>query len=310
MASGLHFTKPDWNVLAGSKLLTEPAAEREVDTMSEYDPPLKTSEFDDSPKAGGGMKTARLVIASVAGIYVLASLFLMFEARVRIGKLETSQTATAATLEKLNQHLDSTDSTMRGSTAALAQTLGMTGRELDNRTAQLQQQQKAAEKEQKEQIEGVKTEVGSVRTEVGSVKTDVDATKSDLQGTKSKLEQTVGDLGVQSGLIARTRQDLEVLRRRGERNYYEFTLLKGQGPARVSTISLQLKNADPKRGKYTLNVVADDHVIEKKDRTMFEPLQFYTGRDRGLYELVVFTVDKGKVSGYVSTPKEMVAQAQ
>ena len=149
-----------------------------------------------------------------------------------------------------------------------------------------------------------------MKTEVGSVKTDVDATKSDLQGTKDKLERTVGDLGVQSGLVARTRQDLDLLRRRGERSYYEFTLVKGKGPARVSNISLQLKNADPKRSKYTLNVMADDRVIEKKDRTMFEPLQFYTGRDRGLYEVVVFTVNKGKVSGYVSTPKEMVAQAQ
>lgn len=287
--------------------------------MSEYDPPPKmsehdsspkTSEHDSSPKTGSGMKTARLVIASIASVYVLASLFLMFEARGRIGKLEAAQTATAATQEKLNQHLDSTDSTMRASTDALAQTLGMTGRQLDERTAQLQQQQKASEKEQKEQIDGVKTEVGSVRTEVGSVKTDVDATKSDLQGTKNKLEQTVGDLGVQSGLIAHTRQDLDLLRRRGERSYYELTLVKGQVPARVSNISLQLKKVDPKRSKYTLNVVADDRVIEKKDRTMFEPLQFYTGRDRGLYEVVVFTVDKGKVSGYVSTPKEMVAQAQ
>ena len=282
--------------------------------MHEYDSPPNTSEHDSSPKTGGGMKTARLIAASVACVYVLASLFLMFEARGRIGKLETDQTATAATVDKLIQHLDSTDSTMRASTDALAQTLGMTGKQLDERTAQLQQQQKASvtqlEKEQKEQIEGVKTEVGSVRNEVGSVKTDVDATKSDLQGTKSKLEQTVGDLGVQSGLIARTRQDLDFLRRRGERSYYEFTLVKGQGPARVSTISLQLKNADPKRSKYTLNVMADDRVIEKKDRTMFEPLQFYTGRDRGLYEVVVFAVDKGKVSGYVSTPKEMVAQAQ
>ena len=277
--------------------------------MHEYDSPPNTSEHESTPKAGGG-KTARVVIASVACLYVLASLFLMFEARGRIGKVETDQTATAATVDKLIQHLESTDSTMRASTDALAHTLGMTGKQLDERTAQLQQQQKASDKEQKEQIDGVKTEVGSVKTEVGSVKTDVDATKSDLQGTKSKLEQTVGDLGVQSGLVARTRQDLDFLRRRGERSYYEFTLAKGQGPARVSTISLQLKNADPKRSKYTLNVMADDRVIEKKDRTMFEPLQFYTGRDRGLYEVVVFTVDKGKVSGYVSTPKEMVAQAQ
>jgi hypothetical protein len=282
--------------------------------MSEYDSPPKTSELDSSPKTGGGMTTVWKVIAGVAGFYVLASMFLMFEARGRIGDLQAGQTATSATLQNLNQHLESTDSTMRASTDALAQKLGMTEKELDDRTAQLQQQQKASvsqlEKEQKEQIEGVKTEVGSVKTEVGSVKTDVDATKSDLQGTKDKLQQTVGDLGVQSGLIARTQEDLETLKRRGERNYYEFTLMKGQGPERVSTVSLQLKNADPKRGKYTLNVVSDDRVIEKKDRTMFEPLQFYTGRDRRLYELVVFTVDKGKISGYVSTPKEMVAQVQ
>ena len=277
--------------------------------MHEYDSPPSASEHDSPPKTGG-MKPARMVTAGIAGVYVLTSLFLMFGARARIGTLEAGQTATSATLEKINQHLDSTDSTMRASTDALAQKLGMTSKELGARTAQLQQQQNASEKEQKEQIDGVKTEVGSVKTEVGSVKTDVDATKSDLQGTKAKLEQTVGDLGVQSGLIARTRGDLDMLRRRGERNYYEFTLVKGKGPERVSNVSLQLKRVDPKRSKYTLNVVADDRVIEKKDRTMFEPLQFYTGRDRGLYEVVVLTVDKSKITGYVSTPKEMVAQAQ
>ncbi len=224
--------------------------------MSEYDSPPTTSEHDSSPKTGGGMTaawngmtTVWKVIAGVAGVYVLASLFLMFEARGRIGKLEADRTATSATLEKLTQHLESTDSTMRASTDALAQQLGMTEKELDDRTAQLQQQQKTSvsqlEKEQKEQIEGVKTEVGSVRSEVGSVKTDVDATRSDLQGTKDQLQQTVGDLGMQSGLIARTQEDLDTLKRRGERNYYQFTLVKGQGPARVSTVSLQLKSADP-----------------------------------------------------------------
>jgi chromosome segregation ATPase len=234
--------------------------------------------------------------------------------RGRIGKLEAAQTTTTATLEKFDQHLDSTDLTMRASSDALAQKLGMTEKELQVRTAELQQEQRASvsqlAQEQKEQIEGVKTEVGSVRTEVGSVKTDVDATKSDLKGTKDKLEHTVGDLGVQSGLIARTREDLEFLKHRGDRNYYEFTLMKGQSATGVSSVRLQLKTADAKRGKYTLNVVADDRVIEKKDRTMFEPLQFYTGRNRQLYEVVVLTVDKNKVSGYLSTPKEMVAQAQ
>ena len=73
---------------------------------------------------------------------------------------------------------------------------------------------------------------------------------------------------------------------------------------------MQLKKANPKKGKYTLNVIADDRAIEKKDRTVFEPLQFYTGRDRQLYEVVVFTVDKSKVSGYLSAPRQLLAQAQ
>jgi len=71
----------------------------------------------------------------------------------------------------------------------------------------------------------------------------------------------------------------------------------------VSTVSLELKKADVKRGKYTLVVLADDRPIEKKDRTMNEPVQFYTGRDRMLYELVVNQVNKNQVVGYLSTPK-------
>lgn len=273
-----------------------------------------SSEYESTPKSGG----RKIALVMIAGVYVLASLFLIFDARGRTAKLEadqaSSKASTRAALEKFDQHLDSTDSTMRAATDTLAQKLGMTEKDLQARTAELQQQQKASvsqlEKQQKEQIEGVKTEVGSVRTEVGSVKSDVDATKSDLQGTKEKLERTVGDLGAQSGLIARTREDLETLKRRGERNYYEFALLKGQHGTGVSTVSLQLKNADPKHGKYTLTVLADDRLIEKKDRTMFEPLQFYNGRDRQLYEVVVLTVDKNKVTGYLSTPKELVAMAQ
>ena len=73
----------------------------------------------------------------------------------------------------------------------------------------------------------------------------------------------------------------------------------------MGTVSLQLKKVDGKKGKYTLNVLADDRTIEKKDRTLFEPLQFYTGRDRSLYEVVVLSADKNKISGYLSTPKNV-----
>ena len=142
-----------------------------------------------------------------------------------------------------------------------------------------------------------------MKTDVGGVKTDVAATKASLEATIAKLQGTIGDLGVQSGLIANTRADLEALKHKGDRQYYEFSLIKGAKPQAYSTVALQLKKTDPKKGKYTLNVTADDKTIEKKDKNQSEPVQFYTGRDHMLYELVVWTVDKNKITGYLSTPK-------
>src|SRR5581483_468994 len=106
-----------------------------------------------------------------------------------------------------------------------------------------------------------------------------------------------------SGLVAKDHDELDFLKHKGDRNYFEFTLKKGAKPQPVSTVSLQLKKVDPKKGKYTVNVLADDRTIEKKDRNMLEPIQFYTGRDRNLYELVVFQENKNEVSGYISVPK-------
>jgi len=142
-----------------------------------------------------------------------------------------------------------------------------------------------------------------VKSDVGSVKSDVANTRSELEATKARLERMNGDLGIQSGLIARTRDDLEFLKHKGDRNYYEFTLGKAKSPSPVGTVSLQLKKADMKRGKYTLAVLADDKTIEKRDKNLNEPVQFYSGRERQLFEIVVFGMDKDKVTGYLSTPK-------
>jgi hypothetical protein len=247
----------------------------------------------------------KIILLSLAGVYALASLFLLFEMHQRINKVETAQAATASDFSKLNQHLDSEESTMQARTGALAEKAGMTEKTLRARTAELRRQQEAVarlEKEQAEQIAGVRKEQNE---QIEGVRTDVASTRSDLEATKQKLEKTIGDLGIQSGLIAHTREDLDALRRRGDRDYYEFTLLKSKQSTRVSLVNLQLKKAYPKKGTYTLDVIADDRAIEKKNRSMFEPLQFYTGRDRQLYEVVVFTVDKNKVSGYLSAPKQL-----
>ena len=126
-------------------------------------------------------------------------------------------------------------------------------------------------------------------TELSGTKTEVDATKADLETTKSKLQSTIGDLGVQSGLIARNHDEVEELKRLGERDIFEFSLNKSsQGPDRVGPIQVQLRKIDTKHFKYTLNVVADDKSIEKKDKTVGEPVQFYVRGARAPYEIVVF----------------------
>ncbi|HTA25006.1 MAG TPA: hypothetical protein VK763_15840 [Terriglobales bacterium] len=246
------------------------------------------------------------ILMLLAVIYVAGSIYYFYTLRGRIDDLSKGQGASNAQIAELSKRMQSAESDAE----TLATQLGMTKKELAERSAQLTQQQHAAEQrlseEQKKEasrISQVSGDVNNVKTDVGGVKTDVASTKADLAATVAKLQSTIGDLGVQSGLIANTRQDLEVLKHKGDRNYYEFTLVKGASPQPVGTISLQLKKTDPKKGKFTINVSADDRTIEKKDRNISEPIQFYTGRDHMLYELVVWSVDKKQATGYLSTPK-------
>src|SRR5260370_10310167 len=153
----------------------------------------------------------------------------------------------------------------------LAQQVGINKKELEWRASALQRQQQAASArlaaqaaEEKKDVNAVAGEVGSVKTDVGGVKTDVAATKASLESTIAQLQHTIGDLGVQSGLIANTRGDLEALKHKGDRQYYEFTLLKGAKPQAFSTVALHLKNPDPKRAQYTPKCTTPDTTPQKK----------------------------------------------
>jgi hypothetical protein len=243
------------------------------------------------------------ILIIVAILVVAGFAYAHYSTFLKVEKLEGELTASQAQVKELQNRMQ----TAEAQEETLAREAGMTKKQLAQRAAALQAEQKAAEsrleKEQKEQITAVSGDIAGVKTDVGGVKTDVASTKADLEATKAKLQSAVGDLGVQSGLIANTRSDLDILKHKGDRNYYEFTLLKGAKPQPVSTVSLQLKKADTKRGKFTVNVTSDDKTIEKKDRNVAEPIQFYSGRDHLLFELVVWTVDKNKATGYLSTPK-------
>ncbi len=246
------------------------------------------------------------VVLVAAAIYVIASLYLLYDMRTRVVALEQKQIILTAEQGELAKRLHTTSAEIRDQ---IASQVGLTKQEMAARTQELEREQKAsaaklsaAQSQQSKQIAAVSGEVTTVKTDVGAAKTDIQKTQTDLAATNQKLERAMGDLGVQSGLIAHNASELEMLKRKGERNYYEFTLQKGARTP-VSTISLQLKKVDPKKSKFTLNVISDDKTIEKKDRTLNEPLQFYTGRDHMLYELVVFTAEKNVVTGYLSTPK-------
>ena len=252
---------------------------------------------------GSEGSAGKWILLALALIYVAGSLYFIFDLRGRLDQMSKEQAASKTQLADLGKRMQSAEA----DDETLAQQVGLTKKEMASRSAELMRKQRASEarlaEQQKQEISAVSGEVAGVKTDVGGVKTDVASTKADLEATKAKLQSAVGDLGVQSGLIANTRGDLEILKHKGDRNYYEFTLIKGAKSQPVSTVGLQLKKTDVKKGKFTLNVTSDDKTIEKKDRNVSEPIQFYSGRDRMLYELVVWTVDKNKATGYLSTPK-------
>jgi len=251
----------------------------------------------------------KYVLLAAAAIYVIASLYLMYGLKTQITALEQKQAALATAQDDLVKRMHATSSELR---QTLTSEVGLTKQELAQRAAELQKEQKATaaaaarlaaqQSQQGQQIAAVNGEVSGVKTDVGAAKTDIQKTQTDLAATNAKLEKTIGDLGVQSGLVAHNGSELEMLKRKGERNYYDFTLQKNARTP-VSTVSLQLKKVDPKKSRFTLDVMADDKTIEKKDRSVAEPLQFYTGRDHLLYEVVIFTAGKNSISGYLSTPK-------
>jgi len=214
--------------------------------------------------------------------------------------------ALAAELDKTNARI----ADFKGQLDVTSQKLGLTQDELARarglaQTIRKQQQQSDAKlREEIGQVQqDTSTKFGQVSTDLSTTKNDLSATKADLEATKGKLQSTIGDLGVHSGLIARNHDEVEELKRLGQRDIFEFSLGKAKTPQHVGPIQVQLRKVDTKHYKYTLNVVADDKTIEKRDKTVGEPVQFYVRGARAPYEIVVFEVSKNQVKGYLSTPK-------
>jgi cell division protein FtsB len=255
-----------------------------------------------------GVVIAALAVLGIAG----------YSAQSRISqdlaKQQDQSKILIAQLDQANSRIADLKSKMEFTT----QKVGLTQSELaqaKSRAESIRKEQQASDQKLTTQLTQAQKEneekIGAVATEVGGAKKDIEATKTDLEATKGKLERSLGDMNVMSGLIAHNRDDLEDLRRRGDRNYYEFSLQKSKNAQRVGPVQMSLNKTDPKKAKYTVTVIADDKTIEKKDKTSGEPVQFYVkGSSRmAPYEIVVFDVGKNQITGYLATPKEGGASA-
>jgi chromosome segregation ATPase len=154
------------------------------------------------------------------------------------------------------------------------------------------------------------TKIGAVTGEVQVVRTDLNTTREELANSRKDIMNAANDITQVRSEIARNAGELAELRRRGERDYIEFEMGKTKQFARVADIGIQLKKTDVKKQKYTVMIQAGDEAFEKKDRTANEPVTFLVGRDRLRYEFVVNSVDKDRIRGYLSTPKDRMLSAE
>jgi hypothetical protein len=253
----------------------------------------------DANAAGGGASGALPMVATGLGVVALGLAIYLFvelrDARREVGALQAKVSNLASTADKQAKDLDLGLAAVRGQTAAVAEKAGLTATELE-RTATAARQLREDQRKGQENL-------ANLGGEVGKVKEDVAASKAAIEAAQAQLQRAIGDLGEQSGLIARNADELETLKRAGLREYFDFDLRKAKSPSPVGPVAVRLTGADAKRHKFNLVLVVDDISIEKKDKTLLEPVQFYRKGSRSLNELVVFTVEKDRITGYLSTPK-------
>ena len=216
--------------------------------------------------------------------------------------------------EQLSMRLDQANARiaeLRGQLEVTTGRLGLSQAELarvQSRAQEFEKEQEQSDTQLTAQIGKVQqesdTKIGQVANDLNGAKGDINATKQDLEATKSKLSKATGDIDNHSTLIAKNAEEVEELKRLGERNIYDFTLTKSKTAQRVGPVQLRLTSVDTKKYKYTVLVVADDKSVEHKDKAVDELWQFVVRGARTPYEVVVFEVGKDRVTGYLSTPKD------
>jgi len=236
-----------------------------------------------------------------------------------LAEIEKIHETSSVTVQTSKRNIEAMEKALAQSRAQAAALSGQAKIEANKHADEIEAKLSKAQAEQGQKISAVSadvsqvkdvaaatsTKVGEVTTELGTVKTDTASNKSAIEKTIADLKTARGDLGVQSGLIATNGKELLALKQLGERNYIEFKLakVKKNVPQKVGDIQLVLESAEPKKNTFSLIIIADDKKVDKKNRTVNEPIQFLLSKSVLPYELVINDVKKDLVVGYLSVPK-------
>jgi len=267
--------------------------------MSEYQEPIHVTSSA-TPRWVG------IALAALAGVSLLGIGIGWSALNHANGVEQATQTSVKQANDALAQKLareDEINQQLQSDLKVVTDKLNVTQSDLI--TARKQNKQSAVAVDKK--IAGLETSVNSQLAakanaeDVNKLNTDVTGVRTDLDATKNNLQMARSEMGT---LIARNHDEIDQLRHMGTRDYYEFTVNRKGGAQKIgSIVQVELKNTNQKKSQFTINVLADDRTFEKKNRSVNEPIFFYTGGSRAALELVINKVTKSSASGYLSVPK-------
>jgi hypothetical protein len=271
---------------------------KETKFMSEFQEPLHHTTV-------GTPRWVGLAVAVLGGVSLI-SLGVGWSALNHANSVEqATQTSVKQANDALNQRLakeDDINQALQSDLKVVTDKLNLTQGEL----VAARKQNKSATAAVDHKVDGLATSMKAElankanNDDVNRLNGDVTGVKSDLDATKSNLQMARSEMGT---LIARNHDEIDQLRRMGQRDYFEFTVSRKGGSQKVGSIQVELKDTNTKKNQFTINVLADDKNFEKKNRSVNEPIFFYTGGTRAALELVVNKVTKSTATGYLSIPK-------
>ena len=264
------------------------------------------SEFQEFSHSStpGAPRWVGLAVGVLCGLSIIG-LGLGWSALNQAKSLEQATVASRQASEALSQRLakeDEINQQLQSDLKVIADKLNVTQGELITARKQTKNATSAVDKKVDTLATSMKAELATKASadDLTKLNGDVTGVKGDLDATKNSIQMARSEMGT---LIARNHDEIDQLRRTGQRDYFEFTVQRKGSATKVGGIQLVLKDTNTKKNQYTMNVLADDNSFEKKNRSVNEPIFFYTGGSRSALELVVNKVTKASATGYLSMPK-------